>query len=221
MKKILMSLICISTLFLSSCDTETTGNVSRVTVFPEISINGDGLMYSEVGQPFADPGANASVAGSPVDFQTSSNIDTNTPGFYTVVYSVENEDGFSASALRTVIIYENNGSVAGIYDGIRIGRVGGPILVTSRGDGRFNVSDLMGGYYEFGVLYGNAYAFPAIITVDVPGGTVTSAAGGVGGFGPCALSAGTVTADGKTMSWTATLTAYAFGFDVLMTKVTP
>ncbi|WMI66096.1 DUF5011 domain-containing protein [Aestuariibaculum sp. YM273] len=205
-----------------SCDVESTDDVSQITVYPELTINGDALVYSEVGQPFNDPGANASVGGSAIEYSTSGDLDTTTPGFYTITYAAANSDGFEATASRTVIIYENDGSVAGVYDGIRISRgFGGPILISSRGDGDFNISDLMGGYYEFGVGYGNAYAFPAIISVDVAGGTVTSAAGGAGGFGPCSLTNGVVSSDGKEMTWTATLTDYAFGFDVKMTKVTP
>lgn len=207
---------------LFSCDIESTGDVSSVTIYPELSINGEPLVYSEMGQPFNDPGATATVGGTAIDYNTSGDLDINTPGFYTINYSALNSDGFEASASRTVVVYENNSTVAGVYDGIRISNgKGGPILVSSRTDGDFNISDLVGGYYEFGVGYGNAYAFPAIISVDVSGGTVTSAAGGVGGFGPCSLTNGAITADGKEMTWTATLTDYDFGFDVKLTKVTP
>lgn len=221
MKNIIKSLTCIAVLFLSSCDVETTGDVSRVTIFPELTINGDATMLSEVGEAFADPGANATISGSPIEFQTTSDLDTNTPGFYTVVYSVENSDGFEASAQRTVIVYENNGTAAGVYDGIRVNRdLGGYVLLTSASGNDYNCTDLLGGYYHQGLLYGTAYAFPGVITV--PGdGTVTSASGGNGGFGPVSMSAGVDNGAGV-LSWFGTLDAYApFGFDVQLTKITP
>lgn len=221
MKKlsIIFLVTIIGTLF--SCDPESTANVSRLTVFPELSVNGEALMLSEVGVAFDDPGAIATAGGTPIDFETSSDLDINTPGFYTISYSAVNDDGFVASATRTVIVYENDGSIAGVYDGIRINRgIGGPILISSNGNGDFNISDLMGGYYEYGVGYGNAYAFPAIISID-ENGIITSENGGVGGFGPCSLSEGSASADRKTLTWTATLTDYDFGFDVQMTKITP
>lgn len=221
MKKLSLIIVLVITGTFLSCDVESTGNVSRLTVFPELTVNGESLVLSEVGVTFNDPGATASAGGTPIDFETTSDLDINTPGFYTISYSAENEDGFVAAATRTVIVYENNGTIAGVYDGIRISRdAGGPILISSRTDGDFNISDLMGGYYEYGVGYGNAYAFPAVISID-ESGTITSENGGVGGFGPCALSAGSASADRSVLTWTATLTDYAFGFDVQMTKITP
>lgn len=221
MKKLLMSIVCIATLFLSSCETETTGDVSRVTVFPELQIIGDATMLTEVGQSFADPGANATIGGTPVAFQTGGNLDTNTPGFYTIIYSVENSDGFEASAQRTVIVYENNGTAAGVYNGIRVNRgFGGFVLLSSAGGNNYNCSDLLGGYYHQGLLYGPAYAFPGVITI--PGdGTVTSAGGGAGGFGPVALLNG-VDSGAGVLTWFGNLTNYGgFGFDVQLTKITP
>ncbi|MFI1771771.1 immunoglobulin-like domain-containing protein [Thalassobellus citreus] len=222
MKKILMSLVCITTLFLSSCTTDTTGDVSKVTVFPEISAKGDPVMFLELGGTFADPGASASVAGAPVEFQTSSNVDNSTPGFYTVNYSVENSDGFEAVAFRTVIVYENNGTVAGVYWGRRTTRgIESPILVSTRSDGNFNCTDILGGYYEQSTNnYGPNYGADAVITVDISAGTVTST-GSTIGFGPVSMSGGTISADGRTMNWTGTLDNYAFGFPVELVKITP
>lgn len=221
MKKLLMSLACITTLFLSSCETDSTGNVSRITVFPELTINGDAVMLSEAGQAFADPGANATIGGAPVEFQTSGNLDTNNPGVYTIKYSVENSDGFEATAERTVYIYENNGTAAGVYAGIRVNRgFGGFVLLSTAGGDNYNCTDLLGGYYHQGLAYGSAYSFPGVITV--PGdGTVSSAAGGNGGFGPVSMSSGADNGAGV-LSWFGTLDNYApFGFDVQLTKITP
>ncbi|KAA5828141.1 DUF5011 domain-containing protein [Algibacter amylolyticus] len=222
MKKFIIVILVITGTFLS-CSVDSTGDVSTVTVFPELSINGDAIVYSELGQPFNDPGANASVAGAAVGFDTESDIDVNTPGFYTVSYSTENADGFLASASRTVIVYENNGTIAGVYMGRRVGpgRVPSPVLVSTRTDGNFDCTDLLGGYYERSLNnYGAAYGADAVIMVDFGSNTVTST-GSVIGFGPIAMSAGTISADQRTMNWIATLTDYDFGFPVELVKTTP
>lgn len=220
MKKLILTLTCIAGLFFSSCETDSTGDVSRITIFPELTLLGESTMFSEVGQPFDDPGADASIGGASVEFETISGVDTTKPGFYNVTYVATNSDGFEAAASRVVIIYENNGTVAGIYDGIRANRgLGGLVLVSSVSGNDFAVSDLLGGWYQFGPNnYGPAYAFPGIITVN--GGSVTSANGGVGGFGPVSISNGLVS--GGVMTWDAVLDNYApFGFPIQLTKITP
>ena len=82
-------------------------------------------------------------------------------------YQVINDDGFAARAFRTVYVYENDGSVAGVWDGIRANRgAGGPILVSTTADPNvFNCSDINGGWYEYGVGYGRNYASPAPLTI--------------------------------------------------------
>ncbi len=97
-----------------------------------------------------------------------------------------------------------------------------PILVSTRSDGDFDCTDILGGYYEQSTNnYGAAYGADAVIAVNVGSGTVTSANGGLIGFGPISMSDGTVSPDGRTMNWTATLDDYAFGFPVELLKVTP
>lgn len=220
MKKIILSLACITVLVLSSCSTDSTGDLSSITVFPEISILGDDIMTVALGESFTDPGANASAGGDTLPFTTVGTVNTSQVGFNTIVYSVANDDGFEATARRTVIVYENNGSIAGVWSGRRIGRgISSPILVSTRPDGDFNCTDLLGGYYEQSTNnYGPAYGADAVISVS--GSSVTST-GSVIGFGPVSISDGTISADKRTMTWTGTLDDYAFGFPVELTKITP
>ena len=206
------------TMFLaSSCTKELeTEGLSRVTFFADLAMAGEEVVFHPLGEAFNDPGATATENGQDIPVVISGGVDVNTPGFYNINYSAENSDGFSSSVTRTVIVYET-GDIVGIYDAIRIGRGGGLVLVSTNPDGGYFVSDLIGGYYEFWVGYGNAYAAPSTLYVD--GSTVTADIGSCG-FGPVEISNGTISGDHQTMSWTMTLLDYAFSFDVELTKIT-
>ena len=136
----------------------------------------------------------------------------------TLRFSVDSSlsSGFASSLSRTVIVYEN-GDVVGIYDGTRVGVSGGLILLSTNPGGGYFISDLLGGYYEFGRSYGNDYAAPS--TIQISGNTVTAGVGNCA-FGPVELTNGEISDDHQTMTWRATLVDYAFGFDVELTKIT-
>lgn len=220
MKKLFLSLVCVTGLLLTSCGTESTGNVSTITVFPEISIIGNSTLFSIVGQPFDDPGANATIGGASVDFTTTSDIDTSTAGIYNVQYTAINSDGFEAAASRTVIIYEDSDPIAGVYDGIRNNRgFGGLVLISTRSDGNYNVTDFLAGYYAQGLGYGPNYNFPGIISENA--GTIANVTLGQGGFGPVSIQNGTAdtSSEATVLAWFGQLDDYApFGFDVTFTK---
>lgn len=223
MKKIFISFMCVLGLSLSSCDTESTGDVSRITVFPEISIVGDATLYTVAGEPFNDPGATASIGGSAIDFETVGSVDTNTPGIYNLSYTAVNSDGFEAAAARTVIVYENDDPIAGVYNGIRDNRgVGGTVLISTRSDGNYDITDFLAGFYHYGLGYGPAYSFPGVISVN--GGVVTNVTLGQGGFGPVSIQNGSADTSGTApvLKWFGQLDDYApFGFDVTLTRALP
>lgn len=203
-----------------SCDAEETNDVSLVTNYAVLETFGDPIIYIEKGTDYVDPGVSATIAGSPVDFETIGSVDTNTPGIYDLTYQAVNDDGFAATSGRIVYVYENDGSVAGVYDGIRVGRSGGPILVSTTGtSGTYNISDILGGHYEFERAFGRA-AGAAPSTITISGSAITSP-GGSNTFGPWVMTSGALSADEKTMTWTSTIPAFAFGYDVQLTKITP
>ena len=222
MKKAIILLMTIVATVFVGCDSESTGNVSRVTVFPELTLNGDATIFHIAGTTFNDPGANATVGGAPIEFATNSNLDTNTPGVYSISYSAFNDDGFEAAAVRTIYVYETGDDIAGIYSGIRDSRgTGGLVLVSTRTDGNYNITDMLAGFYHQGLGYGPAYAFPGVIAVS--SGVVTHVVRGSGGFGPVSIQNGSADTSGSTtvMKWFGQLDAYApFGFDVTLTKIT-
>ncbi|MFI0428178.1 immunoglobulin-like domain-containing protein [Mariniflexile sp. HMF6888] len=130
MKNILKSLTCIMVLFLSSCDTETTGNVSSVTNYPVFEYNDFAVI--EKGSTFSG-GATATEGGADLPVTVTSNLDVDNPGVYDVTYSAVNSDGFTANVNQTVVVYDPSiiaSDVTGCYhDTGRPERVGCITLV--------------------------------------------------------------------------------------------
>jgi hypothetical protein len=95
--------IFLSTVFLTSCEKDDTANVSRVTFFPSIILNGQQWNTVKQGGTWVDPGATAfegSVEITPV--VGGDVVDTNVPGVYTITYTALNKDGYAATEYRYV-----------------------------------------------------------------------------------------------------------------------
>ncbi len=102
MKK-LITLIFTGLLFMA-CSTDDTANVSAITNYATITLNGESLEILFLGDPYTEKGA-VSIAGSEVLPTTiTGTVDTNTIGVYKITYSAKNNDGFSSSKTRTVIV---------------------------------------------------------------------------------------------------------------------
>ena len=113
MKKILIGITCILTLFLSSCVDNSTEGVSEITNYALLDIIGETEVIINQGDSWIDPGADVTLAGEPFDYTTSIVVDTNIPGVYYVSYEAVNDLGFTASATRTVVVISTESS---IYD---------------------------------------------------------------------------------------------------------
>lgn len=94
-------------LFIISC-TKESNQVSKATFWPNIVINGDEFVVVPVGTTYTDASATVTVNGSPIPFETVSDVDASEVGAYTVTYTAENEDGISASQTRTVIVVDED-----------------------------------------------------------------------------------------------------------------
>lgn len=211
MKKILyLSILSIITLF-SACDEKDTEGISRITEYPIITVLGDDLIYVEKGSTFSDPGATSS-GGEEISI---TDIDTNQPGIYTVEYSAVNPDGLDGISTRTVVVYEEDAILAGVYEGIRVGKNGGLVLIYTNGDGTYSCTDLIGGYYQFGRGYGSRYSSPTS-KMEISGSVITADPGANTPWGPWGLSNGLKTGD--VLTWKTTLIGDGFGFDVQLTK---
>lgn len=91
-----------SVIFMASCDKDTTGDVSRVTNYPLLELQGDQFMTIMVGSTFTDAGATATIGSEQITPAISGSVDANATGVYVLTYSAENEDGFAASVRRWV-----------------------------------------------------------------------------------------------------------------------
>ena len=72
---------------------------------PTLVLNGDDQITLECGSAFTDPGATASVCGSPVPVTVTGAANPNAPGVYTVTYSAT-ANGFTTEATRIVTVQD-------------------------------------------------------------------------------------------------------------------
>jgi hypothetical protein len=109
MKKQYFNLIIILLLvaFVAACSKDSE-DVSRETAYPVLKIKGDQFMTIAKGSTFTDPGIDATIGGSPVQYQTEGTVNAATPGVYKLTYSAVNSDGYSAVVKRWVGVYESN-----------------------------------------------------------------------------------------------------------------
>ena len=102
--KFLISFLTV-VLLSSGCDKEDKV-ASKVTFWPNIEINGDEFVVVELGDAYEDASATVTVNGAEIPFETESDVDDSEVGAYTVSYTAVNEDGISASKVRTVIVVD-------------------------------------------------------------------------------------------------------------------
>ncbi|HEX5874393.1 MAG TPA: immunoglobulin-like domain-containing protein [Pyrinomonadaceae bacterium] len=70
---------------------------------PTLTLNGDDQITLECGNAFTDPGATATVCGSPVTVNISGTVNPNAPGTYTLTYSAS-ANGFTTELTRIVTV---------------------------------------------------------------------------------------------------------------------
>lgn len=224
------TLLALVAFVMSSCDKESEG-LSYITYYPTIELEGDTYMVWEKGVPFQEPGYSSMMGSEDVSDQVkvTGNLDTNKSGIYTLTYNtVKNEDGFGATATRTVVVLDPNNAVEGFYlcspDSYREynGEVayGYPfeILVLDNGDGTYIIDDLLGGWYCQRAGYGSDYAMEGLISIE-DDGTISLLDSYVPGWGDSAEDLeGTFDAATGTFSWAVTYTDYPFIFHVVLNK---
>lgn len=72
---------------------------------PTLVLNGDAQITLECGSAYTDPGATATVCGSPVPVSVTGAANPNAPGVYTVTYSAT-ANGFTTEATRIVTVQD-------------------------------------------------------------------------------------------------------------------
>jgi hypothetical protein len=177
-----MIMLLMAVFSLSSCDKDTEG-LTRVTVYPIITLEGGETVTVQKGTAYVEPGYTSTMNGEDVSsgVTVTGEVNTNKSGVYYLTYNtVKNSDGFGASATRKVVVLDLNDAIEGFYlnkaNGNRV--YGGKttaygsdyeILIINNGDGSYNVSDLFGGWYDKRADYGSAYAMVGDIKVAADG----------------------------------------------------
>lgn len=157
MKKFIYSIMISGTLLFAATSCEDSAeDPSVVTYFAELTLNGDDFIKLSVGDIYTEPGYVATEGEDDITDKVVVNgaVDTTKPGFYNLVYSVANTDGFSVTATREVMVVDMN-SFAGAYLGeTEIGTrhyTGAPVVITDNGDGTYLIDDLLGGFQWYGL----------------------------------------------------------------------
>ena len=195
---------------LTSCSSDETEGKSRITYYAILEMNGEDKVSTQKGEAFNDPGCVATMNGEDVSDQivTTSNVNTNACGFYTVNYSVTNPDGFAASASRTVAVVDKNSFASAYWSEAQYGArhyYNLPITITDRGDGTYLINDLAGGFYSYGRYpgydaYGYDFFLESVLQLN-DDNTLTLAAQGSWYWGiPIGITTGTYDPETGTIS---------------------
>ena len=183
-------------LLVTSCGDKTSEGKSRFTYYPTIELEGDTYLVWDKGTPFVDPGYTSLMNGEDVtsEVTVTGAPDVNKSGIYTMTYTTKkNDDGFDASASRTVVVLDPNSEIEGFYltqpDSYRsyngndvAYKNAYEILIIDNGDGTLTVDDLFGGWYAQRAGYGSKYAMYGKISLAEDGtvGLVSSLVAGWG-----------------------------------------
>lgn len=176
-------LFAVVALLVTSCGDKETEGKSRFTYYPTIELEGDSYLVWDKGTPYEDPGYVSTMNGEDVtaEVMVSGTPDVNKSGVYTITYTTKkNDDGFDASASRTVVVLDPNSEVEGFYltqpdsyrtyngNEVAFGNAF-EILVIDNGDGTLYVDDLFGGWYCQRAGYGSKYAMGGTISLAEDG----------------------------------------------------
>jgi hypothetical protein len=246
--KLKIALIAFVTLWLGSCEREldTEGVTKRITYYPVFELEGDEEISVTPGDAFVLPTAIAREQGAEIPVTTTITgtyfvgsvdaIDTSVPDIYNVTYSATNVDGYSGSASRTVTVLppptgDLVTSLEGTYlaTSLRTPAAAGNyvdmeyVYIIKTGDNTFQISDIIGGYYDLGRGFGPGYAGTgATITAnDIPGNDFTfSDPIGVGVFGGSAeITSMEVNAGAKTIKFNVSWDAGPYTFEITLKQV--
>lgn len=124
MKKILLlfsALIVVVTSCNLIVDVDSTANVSLVSTKPVIVVEGEPIMSLVVGSEYVEAGCSVSVTADSTNYpyETISDVDENTEGFYTVKYEAVNGFGWKSIAYRAILIHDGtpySDDISGTYE---------------------------------------------------------------------------------------------------------
>lgn len=172
-KYIFILLIACSSILFVGCSDDSTEGVTTITHFALLELKGENMILMPSGSDYIEPGATASENN--IDISSSITVSGkvyNKPGIYTLTYSVKNNEGIATTKTRTIYVYNpaispiQSGEYSGSPDNYRIAKnvtakYGNsyPIMIyQTEVDGVFQVSDFLGGWYQYRSGYGQKYA---------------------------------------------------------------
>ncbi len=184
MKKSLICLLAgaVALVGLTGCEKDSEG-LTKVTTYAKIELTGGPVITVQKGTTFTDPGFVAMQGTEDVsaNVKVSGSVNTAKCGFYNLSYSVVNDDGFPASASRTVAVVDKNNIASAYLAECSYGTRSYSnlhIMITDNGDGTYAIDDLAGGLYCQGRYPGYeaaGYDFWYDADLKFDGGTVTLA----------------------------------------------
>lgn len=214
-----------------SCERElTSANVTtKVTTYAVITLAGNNPVILEPGIPYVEPGASTNTGD---EITITGTVDENTIGQYEITYSAINEDGFPSSNSRDVCVNYTGDLVTGI-EGVYLCDVSrvdpaethsglGYVFIIDNGDGTYELTHALGGFYSLGRGYGYDYEGQgAIITAnDIPGNDFTVSDGFVPAWGDnCSVIDFRVDPETGTITYTTLYVIYEF--HITLTQIQP
>ncbi len=217
---ILMSVI----LTFAACEKDYDSFIKEETPAPVMELIGSNPIVLFKGTPYVDPGISAVEISNQdtteLTYEVLNEVNVDVTGTYKLLYKATNSDGYDFYISRKVSIVSFTGYDVfeipeGTYDGIRVGSGGGDIEINKLAPGVYQISDLLGGYYDKVAGYGSEYAAPAILVINEDG-TVRSELGYCA-FGPVEMSNFAFDQATNVITYTQTLVDYSFSFDIQLT----
>lgn len=235
MKKSIIFIVVLAllTLGFTACEKESKGK-TKITYYPTLELEGPAYAEIHVGDDYKEPGYTAILNGEDVTDQVivAGPVDPKVAGFYQVTYTIFNEDGFSSSASRTVVVFDPNDPIQGHWActpesfrtntqtaaDVAYGESFEIFICGNKGVGYY-VNDLLAGWYDQRAGYGEDYAMTGIIDV-AKDGTISLWTSYVPGWkdGANKLENGVFDADKKTIQYALTYAGYLV-FNVTLNKV--
>mgnify|MGYP002624014108 CR=1 FL=1 len=221
---------------LTSCnDSSDELTDSHITKYAVLTMYGNEVESVAVGTSYTDAGCSAVLGGEDytdhINIVGLDEIDVNTIGLYTIVYSAVNTEGFYATKTRTVIVYDpaitadlsgtwttSEGSYR-LYNGNPVAFSGYTVELNPVAGGIYEISDLLGGWYAQRAGYGSNYAMSGYINLTADN-TIEVLSGYVPGWGDTYTEAyeGTYDPDRETLDFAVLYTDYNFIFNVVLKK---
>lgn len=156
MKHIRYTILLLILALFSRCAEDIPDSV--LITFPAITLNGEAVIMIDAGDPYIDEGALAFVGETEVGVTVSDPADPTTPGVYITSYQAENDEGFTANAVRTLVVLDPNPSAIDLSGQFARG-AGRPVNTITRLGDRLYMCDNAGGAFGDGDPRNMAFMF--------------------------------------------------------------